>query len=155
MYDRQTNSLWSQLGMQAVTGPMAGLSLSILPAEFTTWEDWSNRHPQTSVLSFNTGYVRDYDRDPYADLPMNRKEAAAVFFGGMVKLYPLEELKKAGGEVADDLQEEKIRLRYDAGAHQLAVTGEAGITVNYFIAFLADLRAFYPDAPVFQSKQKR
>lgn len=154
MYDHETKSLWSQLATQAVTGPLAGASLPILPAEHTTWEDWKARHPQTSVLSFNTGYFRDYNQDPYRDLPLSRKEAAAVFYGGVVKLYPLDELKKAGGQLVDQLAGKYLRLQYDPERHRLSVRDETGAIVNYFIAFLAELRPFYPRAAIFQFKQK-
>ena len=31
----------------------------------TTWADWKMRHPDTLVLSAETGFNRDYSRDPY------------------------------------------------------------------------------------------
>jgi len=153
MYDRKSNSLWSQMGMEAVAGKMAGTALSILPAEHTTWEDWKNRHPETLVLSFNTGYRRDYSRDPYRDFPMNRGEAAAVFAGDSVKLYPLKELQKAPGEISDALAGVRVKLHYDRKLHRLVVKETSGQPVNYFVAFLADLRAFYPDAPIYRYRR--
>ena len=155
MYDRQTNSLWSQLALQAVTGPMAGTSLSVLPAEHTTWGEWKRRHPETLVLSFDTGYTRDYGRDPYRNMPLSRREGAAVFSEDAVKLYPFRELEKAKGEeVLDELAGQKVKLRYDRKQHQLSVTGEDGKPVNHFIAFLADLRTFYPDADIFRYRKR-
>ncbi|MCH8266584.1 MAG: DUF3179 domain-containing protein [Acidobacteria bacterium] len=161
MYDRQTESLWSQMAAKAVTGPMAGASLEILPAEHTSWEDWKTRHPDTQVLSFHTGYSRNYSRDPYRNLPLDRREAAAVFSAGQVKLYPLRELEKAekdGQEVVEELAGNKLTIRYDRKLHRLSITsatGEDGEPVRQFIAFLADLRAFYPDAEIFQYKRNR
>ncbi len=64
-YDRKTESLWSQLKMEAVTGSMAGTRLKLLPLEHTTWGDWRKRHPTTTVLSLETGFTRDYARNPY------------------------------------------------------------------------------------------
>ena len=62
MYDRQTNSLWSQLLGKAVRGPFEGTVLEYLPAWQTTWSDWKSRHPETQALV--KGYSGDYD--PYA-----------------------------------------------------------------------------------------
>ncbi len=45
MYDRKTHSLWSQLGVQAVTGPMAGRRLDVLPMTHTTWGEWKRGTP--------------------------------------------------------------------------------------------------------------
>jgi hypothetical protein len=53
MFDRETESLWQSLTGQPVTGDLAfsGLQLDFLAVDFTTWEDWVTRHPETLVLS--------------------------------------------------------------------------------------------------------
>ena len=63
MYDHQTESLWSQI--QAVTGKSLGQHLEPIFLEHTTWKAWRKRHPNTMVLSRETGFTRDYSRDPY------------------------------------------------------------------------------------------
>ena len=57
MYDRLTNSLWQQLTGEPVVGPLAdsGIKLSFFPVELTTWGEWMARHPDTTVLSLETG----------------------------------------------------------------------------------------------------
>jgi hypothetical protein len=67
MYDRQTNSLWPQMLGTAVEGPLKGRSLETFPVRTTTWGRWRDRHPDSQVLSRETGYSRSYDRDPYGD----------------------------------------------------------------------------------------
>ncbi len=66
LYDRGTESLWSQLMFQAVSGPLKGQRLRRLPISHTSWADWRRRHPGSEVLSRDTGFERDYHRDPYA-----------------------------------------------------------------------------------------
>lgn len=61
MYDRQTETLWSQLLGEAVAGPLKGTKLKFLPAWQTTWEDWKATHPDT--LALRKGYFGG--RDPY------------------------------------------------------------------------------------------
>ena len=146
MYDRKTSSLWSQLGMRAVAGPLAGSSLPILPVEHTTWEDWRSRYPDTTVLSFRTGYSRDYDRDPYREMPLDRREAVAVFVGDAVKLYPLSELAKASQPIQDEVNGSSLRLDYSRQSRRLTIRDDSGGEVRHFTAFLADLRVFYPEA---------
>jgi len=155
MYDRRTSSLWSQLGMQAVAGPLAGSILPILPAEHTTWEDWKRRFPDSAVLSFQTGYNRDYIRDPYQDLSLNRQEAVAVLVGKAVKLYPLSELAKAKEPVEDLFNGKRLRLQYDRQSRRLTIQDETGEAVQHFFGFFADLRAFYPTAERFQLRGGR
>ena len=56
MYDRATNSLWSQLLGEPVIGPLAdsGIKLDLFPVLITTWEEWVAEHPDTTVLSLDT-----------------------------------------------------------------------------------------------------
>lgn len=67
MYDRggQPESLWSQILGEGVSGPAAGRKLKTLPMELTSWQEWKAQHPETRVLSAQTGHRRDYRRNPY------------------------------------------------------------------------------------------
>ena len=62
MYDRQTNSLWNQFTGRPVVGPLtgSGIELALRPVTIASWQDWRERHPDTKVLSLETGYARDY-----------------------------------------------------------------------------------------------
>lgn len=51
MFDRETESLWSQLLGKAVAGPLEGRALEEIPSEVTTWGEWKARHPDTLALS--------------------------------------------------------------------------------------------------------
>lgn len=57
MYDRLTNSLWSQLTREPVIGPLwdSGIKLDYFPVVLTTWEEWLELHPDTTVLDRETG----------------------------------------------------------------------------------------------------
>jgi hypothetical protein len=62
MYDQQTHSLWNQFTGRPVVGPLtgSGIELEVLPVAITSWQDWRTRHPDTKVLSLDTGHDRDY-----------------------------------------------------------------------------------------------
>ena len=62
MFDHETNSLWSTLLGEPVIGELAGagLKLESLPIVTTRWGEWRSTHPDTTVLSLDTGYDRDY-----------------------------------------------------------------------------------------------
>lgn len=112
LYDRKSESLWSQIMMQAVAGPRSGERLSQLTVEHTTWNTWLKQHPQTTVLSRDTGYRRDYNRNPYsgyesvADIyfPINHHDTrlapkdwvVGLNIGKHHKAWSLEYLKKRG-----------------------------------------------------------
>ena len=62
MYDKATQSLWSTERGEPVLGPLVGKGI-VLPYKSvvtTTWGAWRDRHPDTTVLSLNTGHNRNY-----------------------------------------------------------------------------------------------
>lgn len=65
MYDRATDSLWPQMLAAAISGPHEGAYLEEFQVIWTTWEQWREQHPETVVLTEDTGYVRNYGGDPY------------------------------------------------------------------------------------------
>ena len=62
MYDTETESLWNQFTGRPVVGELtgSGIELKILPVVITSWKDWLAAHPDTTVLSLDTGFERDY-----------------------------------------------------------------------------------------------
>ena len=50
MYDRQTESYWSQLLGEAVAGEMIGTKLTYLPSWMMKWADWKELHPDSVAL---------------------------------------------------------------------------------------------------------
>jgi hypothetical protein len=62
MYDKKTQSLWNTLWGKPVIGPLVGkgIELEYLSIVTTTWGEWKAQHPETTVLSLNTGHKRDY-----------------------------------------------------------------------------------------------
>lgn len=65
MYDRATDSRWQQVAATSIDGTHEGASLREFRVVWTTWGAWRERHPETRVLSTDTGFARDYTRDPY------------------------------------------------------------------------------------------
>ena len=72
MYDRLTNSLWNHLTGEPVIGPLwdSGIKLDFFPVLLTTWEEWLELHPDTTVLDQETGlYPAEFyapEEDPQA-----------------------------------------------------------------------------------------
>jgi hypothetical protein len=153
-FDHETESLWSQLRGEAVAGPLAATSLRLLPVTMTTWRSWKAEHPQTLVLSFQTGYKRDYARDPYRDWLLDRRMALVISSNGQTKIYPYSELKKAGPSLQDEIGGFSFTIRFDAkqqSATVLAGTQDAAPS-PHFVAFLGNVRAFFPSAVIFKAR---
>ncbi len=151
LFDRQTGSLWSQLLSEAVTGPLAGARLKVLPAENTTWDAWRKKHPETRVLSFLTGHKRDYKQDPYADNPFPRKPALLVAIGEAARIYPYAELRKLRGPLREEIGGHRLTIVYDRRADSAHVASETPGPLTDFVAYLDDLKAFFPEAEIFKA----
>jgi Protein of unknown function (DUF3179) len=65
MYDRATGSYWPQLTGQAVTGPLTGRTLELVPAQIVSFGDFRATFPRGRVLSRDTGFDRPYGINPY------------------------------------------------------------------------------------------
>ena len=68
MYDRETESLWSQVDGKAFRGAREGKVLEHIPSTQTTWRNWKKMHPDTLVLrkeeEFTDSHYEDYFADP-------------------------------------------------------------------------------------------
>ena len=64
LFDRQTNSNWSQMRVQAVQGTRRGEVPESLPLVETTLATWREMYPDSFLLSRQTAFSRDYDDYP-------------------------------------------------------------------------------------------
>ncbi len=88
MYDRQTESWWQQIVGEAIIGELLGERLTILPSFLVSWEDFKEAYPDGRVLSRDTGYSRQYGRNPYE---LYDRQTPFLFFGEPDKrLRPLD-----------------------------------------------------------------
>ena len=62
MFDHGTKSLWNTFEGVPVVGPLVGSGARLTPHAVvtTTWDAWRARHPDTTVLSLETGHRRNY-----------------------------------------------------------------------------------------------
>jgi hypothetical protein len=65
MYDRATDSRWPQMLGTAIEGVHEGAALRGFRLVWTSWAEWRDAHPETLVLTEDTGYARRYGSDPY------------------------------------------------------------------------------------------
>jgi hypothetical protein len=72
MYDRQTESYWSQILGQAISGPLAGEKLDRFQLTWTNWSNIKAKYERANVLSNKTGFSRDYTSDPYGSYRINQ-----------------------------------------------------------------------------------
>lgn len=167
MYNRATSeedeSLWSQVLGEAVVGIHTGKKLVVVPSDIVRWGDWKKMHPDTKVLSTNTGTLRDYGRDPYGDYYTSesvsfganfrdtRLHPKALIHGieidGTYKAYADDALKRAG-EFDDVVAGKNIHVtRTDVGEVRFEASGEPLASIpGFWFSWLA----VHPDTELYK-----
>ena len=171
MYDRQTESLWSQIGHRAVTGPLRGRELAMIPVLHTTWERWRKEHPDGLVLSRETGYDRNYEVDPY----MSYARSSSVMFpvahrderlpekdlvlgitrGEAAVAFPLDRLEDRPRPVRAAVGEEELFVYWFPDSETAFATTLDGDKVPATIAYWFAWNAFHPDTGIWNPETAR
>jgi len=147
IWDRETQSLWSQTDGIAIAGPLAGSELEHLPVVDTTWGEWRKRHPKTKVLK-GPGNAKRYGRGAYGNyrvgdkvmFPLSNRSdrlktraiVTGVRLGGASACWSHDEMaERAGKRDAKERDEplefdgavgdHKVRLRFDPAGDSLEV----------------------------------
>lgn len=161
MYDRQSESLWSQIKMEAVSGPLSGTALTLLPSAHLTWKAWKIMHPDGKVLSTETGHLRNYSGLAYAryfdspdtmfPVPRHRDELAekdwviGVIADGKAHAFPVADL--ATQRIANH---KGITVTYDTGSRLATAKGSSGDTLPATTVFWFAWQAFYPETTIWK-----
>lgn len=125
MFDRETDTLWSQLLGEAVDGPLKGTQLTPIPAVQTTWAEWKKTHPDTLALdiggpaydSYNSYYSSNQAGvigETLQDERLPRKELVhGLVIDGQPVAYPFSQLSQEGA-VNDEVNGVPILVLYDS-----------------------------------------
>ncbi len=167
LYDRETQSLWSQIMNKAISGPLKFHRLQAITLSHTSWQDWKHRYPNTLVLSTDTGYQRDYTNNPYDGYELdssiwfpvtaqdNRYHPKALVVGielnGQFKVYPFLELEKLNSEVKDTFASEDLIIRYNKQHQSVSIYDPHGNELPTITTFWFAWYAFHPQGLVFKA----
>jgi hypothetical protein len=167
LYDRESESLWSQILGQAISGQHKGRKLKKLAITHTSWSAWVASHPQTLVLSEDTGYSRDYRRNPYSGYDRSRslyfqvsnkaptdfhpkERILGVQVGERFKAYPFSEIDKANKElIEDEFGGQRYTIHWNREHQQATISDASGKQMAAIEGFWFAWFAFHPETEVF------
>jgi hypothetical protein len=92
-WDHETDSIWSQPWGRAISGPLKGTELELLPSQLVPWGTWKAEYPDTLALSiegltvFGSGYGRAQFRPGYV---------IGVALGDSASAFPYEQAAEEG-----------------------------------------------------------
>lgn len=164
MYDRKTDTYWTQIDGLAVVGELTGMKLTPVSIDTVVWRDWKQEHPDSEVLSQDTGFTRSYGRDPYGNyyedsfliFPVENEDdrihAKTVIFGielnGAYKAYQEDDLKELK-EIEDMVAGVRIKVERDASGIVKITNLETGEEIVKERDFWFAWYAFHPDTELY------
>jgi len=164
MYDRKTDSYWTQIDGLAVVGELTGRRLTPVSIDTVVWRDWKKEHPDSEVLSQDTGFSRPYGREPYGSyyedsfllFPVEERDdrvhPKTVIFGievnGIYKAYKEDDLKELK-TIEDSVGGIKIRIERDDVGIVRITNLETGEEIVKERDFWFAWYAFHPDTQLY------
>lgn len=166
MYDRGTESLWCQLTGEAIAGPLTGQRMPQIKSSLTSWGAWKAKHPDTKVLSTDTGHQREYDKMPYEKyastdeiyypltasnsmLPA-KERVLAIEVNGAYKAYPYSLLMSGKKMYTEDVfNGQKVQIQFHKDGYWAEATDGAGNLLTTTTAYWFSWYAFHPESEVF------
>jgi hypothetical protein len=165
MYDRKTDTWWTQIDGKAIVGELTGEELTEISIDTVAWREWKQVHPDSVVLSQDTGFSRPYGRDPYGSyyedsylmFPVEhddrRIHPKTVIFGievnGVYKAYKEQDVVEKG-TFEDSVAGVPIRISRDAAG----IVAFKNLDSNQEIVKERDFwfawYAFHPDTLVYE-----
>ena len=164
MYDRKTDSYWSQIEGLAIVGELTGTKLIPISIDTVVWRDWKKGHPDSEVLSQETGFSRSYGRDPYGNyyedsfllFPVENEDdrihPKTVIFGiqvnGIYKAYKEDDLKELK-VIEDTIGGIRIKVERDDSGIVSFTNSETGEEIVKERDFWFAWYAFHPDTELY------
>ncbi|MGD8487274.1 MAG: DUF3179 domain-containing protein [Chloroflexota bacterium] len=101
MYDRQTETWWQQATGKGIVGDLTGAKLEFVPSQLIGLDQFAEAYPEGVVLSRDTGFDRDYGRNPYVGYDV--VDQPPFLFDGVTdgRLAPKERVVTLGEQDSD------------------------------------------------------
>jgi hypothetical protein len=162
LYDRETESLWSQFLGRAVAGKLAGQRLERVEVRQETAASWVARHVDSGFMRPPFPEKVFYQMSPYAsywvqdktlypiaavDPTYHAKElVVGVVVGDTARAYIGSILTRDGGAVDEKVAGRRVQVHYssETGTFQWEVDEGVVVTEAYWLAW----KAFHPDTEV-------
>jgi len=172
MYSRADDSLYAQPWTLGIVGPQVNQTLERIPAVKTSLGNWLEKHPESKILSTNTGYSRNYQEYPYGSyytdkrliFPVRNQDQRDLHpkaivsyiwesgnktpegkFGGASKQFPHKEMKKVGEKIVQ-FNGRKVRARWDEQLETVIVEEMDGTRIPSSTAFAFVYPAFFGES---------
>ena len=135
MRDDETGTYWQQISGLAISGPLKGRQLTLVPSDELNFATWKSEQPEGTVLSDVSKYAAEYAK-PDWDVRMKRTRTVIQFAEHGMKardlMLGIRAFGASRGFLYDSVLKEKL-VKDRVGAEPvLVVVGEDGQSVRVF-----------------------
>ena len=135
MRDDQTGTYWQQISGLAISGPLKGRQLKLVPSDELNFATWKSEQPEGTVLNDVPKYVSDYAKQDW-DVRMKRTRTVIQFAEHGMKARDLMLGIQAFGVsrafLYDSVLKEKLVKDHVGSEPVLLVVGEDNQSVRVF-----------------------
>ena len=147
---------------------MVGKKLEVIQTYNTSWKNWKDQNPNTLVLSTNTGFPKDYSKDPYpeyyesenvwfpvvhtSDAMHPKAKILGLEINGNYKAYPFSELKKSKGIIRDNFDGQDLVIHYNQKEESAYITDINSNIITSTTLFWFAWVAFHPKTEIYLKK---
>jgi len=135
MRDEETGTYWQQISGRAISGPLAGRALALVPSDELSFKLWKSEQPRGAVVKDVAAYVREYSPENW-DVEMARARTVLSFREhGMENRDIVMGVEAFGSSRAfryDALLRERLVLDHVGLEPVAAVVGPDNVSVRIF-----------------------
>jgi hypothetical protein len=153
MRDEETGTYWQQISGAAVSGPLAGRHLTLIPSDELTWGLWKSEKPGGTVLNDLAPFVSQYSRKDW-DVRMRRAPTVLSYpETGVAQRDIMLGIQAFGASRAfpyDDVMKDKLVEDYVGSEPIILVVGPDDQSVRVFqrrIPGISEVPEFYRVTP--------
>ncbi len=167
MYSNDS-TMWTQIDGRAIFGNSFGVELIPLKVDVVKWGEWNAEHPDSQVLSRDTGFERDYGSDPYggyanypdlrfpaeplSDLLPTKEVVYGLQVEGQSKAYKEADITTLG-TIEDRIGEVDILIERQKDGTVNTIRKDTGEALDRTRGYWFAWYAFHPDTLVYSTGQ--
>jgi len=142
MRDEETGTYWQQITGRAISGPLAGRTLTLVPSDELSFKLWKSEAPAGTVVKDIAAYTKDYSPENW-DVEMAKTPVVLNFREhGMENRDIVVGVQAFGASRAfryDSLLREKLVMDHVGLEPIVAVVGPDGVSIRMFRSHISGI----------------
>ncbi len=160
LVDRETSSVWSQLDNKAVSGPLKGTAMQVVPSLQTTWKFWREQYPDSLAAVVEGKQGRPYfysDFTPGTRRPRPTAHDPSTLGLGLVVgqeawYFPLSEMVRVESPLVLEIDGQPVQIHQRSEALTAWAEDSQGTLLPGVMAYRKGWLDFFPNSRIYRPK---